>query len=489
MSNIRVRLYREENMLRYDTGYGEEASIPLEEYVSGVVASEIGNAPLEAGKAQAIIARSLAANYIAKDQPISDQSSKHQAFRASRLDRTKYGNAFLATEATEGVVLFYNGKLIETCAYSSSNGGRTVSSEERWGGVREYLIAQDDPWDVAACAQRLSSGLKVVAGHGVGMSQYGAIWAANHGVSCEDILSFYYPGTKASKRGEQTLIAASKLVSLFQQAVNEKWGYIWGAAGETWTQAKQDKATRAMTIEYGQQWVGRKVADCSGLFVWAYKQCGESIYHGSNTIWRSHLSAKGNLSKGKRVDGQELKIGSAVFQTKADSSQDDGEDQYHIGLYIGNNKVIEAQGTKEGVIITDLVKRDWEQWGELAKVSYNTTATGDKETTGGETMAETIIKYAYVYAENGGAVNFRSQPKSTASRIVRCPTIKTGEQVGVISDDGEWSKISYGGYTGYMMSKFLVESCTDSDADGNETVAGLVAQINALVAKLAARAT
>lgn len=491
MNKIRINLYRQENIEHYHCAYGEEVQIPVEEYVTGVVASEIGNAPVEACKALAVIARALAMNYVAKDKPISDQSSKHQAFRASRLDAKQYGNAFLATEATEGVVLFYNGKLIETCVYSSCNGGRTVSSKEKWGGERPYLIAQNDPWDASACALRRSKGLKIILGHGVGMSQYGAIQAANEGVSCEDILFFYYPGTKmvqVSERGEQALIASSKLVALFKQAANEKWGYIWGACGETWTQAKQDKATRATTVEYGQKWVGKRVADCSGLFVWAYKQCGESIYHGSNTIWRSHLSNKGNLTKGKRVDGQELKVGSAVFQTKPDKSQDDGEDQYHIGLYIGNGKVIEAQGTKEGVVITDLVKRDWEQWGELKKVSYEDSQNETSET-GGTNMSETVTKYMYVYAENGGAVNFRTQPKSNASRIVRCSEIKTGEQVGVISDDGEWSKITYSGYTGYMMSKFLKESIDTIGDEVTETVADLVSQINALVAKLAARAT
>ena len=34
-------------------------------------------------------------------------------------------------------------------------------------------------------------------------------------------------------------INVNKLISLFKQALSEHWGYIWGAAGETWTQVKQ----------------------------------------------------------------------------------------------------------------------------------------------------------------------------------------------------------------------------------------------------------
>ena len=115
----------------------------------------------------------------------------------------------------------------------------------------------------------------------------------------------------------------------------EKWGYIWGGTGQVHTQRAQDSATRAQTIRYGQQWVGRRVADCSGLFWWAYKQLGGYMYHGSNTMWRKYAAAKGALQGGKRTDGQPLKPGTAVFLTK-------GSDRHHVGLYVGDGKVIEA---------------------------------------------------------------------------------------------------------------------------------------------------
>lgn len=114
-----------------------------------------------------------------------------------------------------------------------------------------------------------------------------------------------------------------------------KWGYIWGGTGQVHTQRAQDSATRAQTIRYGQQWVGRRVADCSGLFWWAYKQLGGYMYHGSNTMWRKYAAAKGSLHGGKRTDGQPLKPGTAVFLTK-------GSDRHHVGLYVGDGKVIEA---------------------------------------------------------------------------------------------------------------------------------------------------
>ena len=68
------------------------------------------------------------------------------------------------------------------------------------------------------------------------------------------------------------VISTQALIAKFEQALNEKWGYIWGTAGESWTAAKQkelEKTTdedRAQGRKYGSKWIGHTVADCSGLF-------------------------------------------------------------------------------------------------------------------------------------------------------------------------------------------------------------------------------
>ena len=54
-----------------------------------------------------------------------------------------------------------------------------------------------------------------------------------------------------------------------------------------------------------------------------------------NTMWNKYAAAKGSLQGGKRTDGQPLKPGTAVFLTK-------GSDRHHVGLYVGDGKVIEA---------------------------------------------------------------------------------------------------------------------------------------------------
>ena len=165
------------------------------------------------------------------------------------------------------------------------------------------------------------------------------------------------------------MISTTDLIAKFQFAIDNNWGYIWGTAGSTWTAAKQKAATREMTVKYGSRWIGHTVADCSGLFSWAFKQLGGYMYHGSDTMYRKYCTSNGTLSNGNRTDGQPLKAGTAVF------TYNKKEGKYgHVGLYIGNGTVIEAEGTIKGVI-TSKVNGKWSHWGELKGVDYGTEPT------------------------------------------------------------------------------------------------------------------
>ena len=94
------------------------------------------------------------------------------------------GSAMEAVRETAGIVAVFNGRIAETL-YSASNGGETVSAQAAWGGAgKPYLIAQPDPF-----TKRPRNG------HGVGMSQWGAMERAAAGHTSAEILAFYYPGT------------------------------------------------------------------------------------------------------------------------------------------------------------------------------------------------------------------------------------------------------------------------------------------------------
>ena len=232
------------------------------------------------------------------------------------------------------------------------------------------------------------------------------------------------------------VISSSDLIAKFQYALDKDWGYIWGTAGVLWTEAKQKAATRDTTVKYGKKWIGHMVADCSGLFSWAFSQLGGYMYHGSNTMFLKYTTASGSLKSGKRTDGKELKTGTAVF-VWSDSSKT----YSHVGLYIGNGYVIEAASTQSGVIKTKVSEKKWTYWGELKGVEYV------------EPKPEPIPEgYAEV---TGKRVALRTAPATQASIIMR---IDTGKRVKLETEPpSKWDYVSYNGKTGYMMKEFLKE--------------------------------
>ena len=127
--------------------------VPVEAYLRGVVPHEIGpNAPLEAVKAQAIIARTYALRNLhrfkADDYEICANTHCQVYWGLSdtnqRTDR--------AIEATAKQVLTYENQLVDAL-YSSTTGGVTAFFSDIWdGGQRPYLRSVVDStygvWDL-----------------------------------------------------------------------------------------------------------------------------------------------------------------------------------------------------------------------------------------------------------------------------------------------------------------------------------------------------
>ena len=172
----------------------------------------------------------------------------------------------------------------------------------------------------------------------------------------------------------EKVISTQALIEKFRYALENNWGYIWGTAGDLWTEAKQEKldkttdSDRANSRKYGKKWIGHYVADCSGLFRWAFAKLGGYMYHGSDTMYNKYTTDSGDLKAGKRTDGQELKPGTAVFTYNKKTKK-----RGHVGLYIGGGAVIEAKGAQAGVVQSKVTDSKWVNWGELKGVDYGAT--------------------------------------------------------------------------------------------------------------------
>ena len=138
--NIEVRRFSDSDMTVIN-------HLSMQEYLYGVVPREIGgNSPIEAVKAQAIIARTYAAkNYGRRDNWGFDfyPTVDDQAYGGYEWENE---NSNLAVDETDGQVVVYDGELIGGY-YFSTSGGYTESSENVWGGEYEYLQAVPDYYE------------------------------------------------------------------------------------------------------------------------------------------------------------------------------------------------------------------------------------------------------------------------------------------------------------------------------------------------------
>lgn len=160
------------------------------------------------------------------------------------------------------------------------------------------------------------------------------------------------------------MVKAADLIRLWRQALAEGWGYIWGTYGQVWTQKNQDAATRETTVKYGSKWIGHRVADCSGLAYWAFRELGGTMYHGSNTIWNQYVTGRCALKDGKRTDGQPILPGDPVFLVKEENGV---KNRHHIGYFAGDT-CIEAKSTQYGVVTSPL--SHWHETAHWGNVEY-----------------------------------------------------------------------------------------------------------------------
>ncbi|WP_379157156.1 stage II sporulation protein D [Paenibacillus sp. sgz5001063] len=139
-------------------------TLPLEDYVSGVVAAEMpADFELEALKAQAVAARTfivrrlLAGDHSGVPVPGADVTDtvSHQAYVSkAALEREwmrggkSAGLAKIrrAVLETRGVVMTYQGQPI-TASFFASSGGYTENSEDYWNTAVPYLRSVASPWD------------------------------------------------------------------------------------------------------------------------------------------------------------------------------------------------------------------------------------------------------------------------------------------------------------------------------------------------------
>lgn len=156
--------YPEPDVRVYLAATGITMNLPLEDYVTGVVAAEMpAEFRLEALKAQAIAARTFIVRRLAANDTsgvpagaadVTDTVS-HQVFippdqvkaEWTRLGKTReWEKLQQAVRESRDVVMTYQGKAITASFFSTSN-GYTENAEDVWGNAVPYLQSVNSPWD------------------------------------------------------------------------------------------------------------------------------------------------------------------------------------------------------------------------------------------------------------------------------------------------------------------------------------------------------
>ena len=110
-----------------------------------------------------------------------------------------------------------------------------------------------------------------------------------------------------------------------------------------------NKALTRLGCPYKWVAVGPDEFDCSGLVIWTHKQCGINL--------TGRPTTKTMLNMGTFVDSKNLSIGEIILFS--DNGKETGI--HHVGIYIGENKMIHAPHTGDVVKIISLDSKYYER--------------------------------------------------------------------------------------------------------------------------------
>ena len=163
--------------------------------------------------------------------------------------------------------------------------------------------------------------------------------------------------------------------------------YWYGTFGQIAT----ENLLRQKSVQYPTQYkwtdfieqYGQRVHDCVGLikgYLWSENSNSTPIYNSKQD--KDVSGMKANCTETGNIKTIPELPGVLVFM------------EGHVGIYIGNGKVIEARGHAYGVVETNLVGRGWTKWGKLDWITY----VGDEEMT--EEDAKKIIQQKTGFDDN-----------------------------------------------------------------------------------------
>ena len=162
---------------------------------------------------------------------------------------------------------------------------------------------------------------------------------------------------------------AADLVTYAIHAWESGWGYVWGTYGNVLTESLLAYKVSQYPDGVGNHeniicanWLGGRTADCVGLikgYGWLSPETMTIDYgtHGMPDIGANQMYY--NARESGPISTMPDIPGLAVWH------------EGHIGVYIGGGQVVEAMGTKYGVVKTELAGRGWTHWLKVPYINYD----------------------------------------------------------------------------------------------------------------------
>lgn len=221
----------------------------------------------------------------------------------------------------------------------------------------------------------------------------------------------------------------------------ERYGYVLSGQGETYTEelakkwgnAKRAGKSYRYFVRDCAHWFGRKVVDCSGMIVEAFRAYDPGYGDRAANTFCSQFVKSGEIGTMPETPGL------AVWKSG------------HIGIYIGGGKVIEARGYQYGVVESTLESQSWKKWGQIKDVAYTEEPTKAED----KPVFARELKYK------------SAMLRGEDVRALQSLLTKAGQKPGAI--DGIFGKATRDGVKSYQRTKKL----TVDGIAGEKTVTAL----------------
>lgn len=223
--------------------------------------------------------------------------------------------------------------------------------------------------------------------------------------------------------------------------------YVWGAQGQKLSgmteqemmKFVQKKETSETNINRALNFISKSTKnplyafDCSGLIMYFF----QNLKKLSNDE-----SSKGLYAKCKKLNKNQLKQGDFVFRHN-------GLKIYHVGVYVGNNQVIECMGRDAGVVCRDINASNTSYWNRFGRHPLlQAYIEGD--------VSDDVANEPYIASCSGDSVNVRS---GRGTQYDKLGVLRKNDLILALPPVSDWCEIAccINGkiVTGYMSAKYV----------------------------------